>query len=211
MDYKKQSYENLIDGLIEKFNMRGIDCFYCSDSQAALDTAKHMLTPGCSVSSGGSVTLSEIGLTDMLKNSDFVYYDRSDAKSAEEKTEMYGHIATCDYFFMSSNAITMDGQLVNIDGFGNRVACLIAGPKNVIVIAGVNKIVRDVDEALSRVRNFAAPPNCIRLNKDTPCAKFGRCADCLVDDCICAQIVITRKSMIPGRIKVILVGEPLGY
>ena len=112
---------------------------------------------------------------------------------------------------MSSNAITLDGQLVNIDGIGNRLACLIAGPKNVIVIAGMNKIVADVETGIERVRNMAAPPNAVRLGSRTPCAGLGHCADCLVDDCLCCQIVITRKSRIPDRIKVILVGEELGY
>ena len=127
------------------------------------------------------------------------------------KADFYSKIVTCDYYFMSSNAITLDGQLVNIDGRGNRVACLIDGPKNVIIIAGMNKIVTDVEAGIERVRNYASPPNNIRLGYNTPCAQLGRCANCLVDDCICCQIVITRKSKIPGRIKVILVGEELGY
>ena len=116
-----------------------------------------------------------------------------------------------DYFLMSSNAITLDGELVNIDGHSNRVACLCCGPKNVIVIAGMNKVVSNVEEGVDRVHNFAAPPNTVRLNKNTPCAQTGRCADCYSPDCICSQIVITRRSSIPNRIKVILVGEELGY
>ncbi len=112
---------------------------------------------------------------------------------------------------MSSNAITLDGKLVNIDGNGNRVACLITGPKNVIVIAGMNKIATDEAAAMERVRNMAAPPNAIRLNRKTPCAELGRCANCLVPDCICSSLVITRRSHVPYRLKVILVGEELGY
>jgi hypothetical protein len=112
---------------------------------------------------------------------------------------------------MSSNAITLDGQLVNIDGSGNRVACLITGPKNVIIIAGMNKVTTDVDNAIERVRNMATPPNTVRLGKKTPCSETGKCANCLVDDCICNQIVITRRSGTQGRIKVILVGEELGF
>lgn len=112
---------------------------------------------------------------------------------------------------MSSNAITLDGELVNIDGNGNRVACLITGPKNVIVIAGMNKIAPDVKSAFDRVRNVAAPPNGVRLGTKTPCAKYGRCHDCYAADSMCCQFVVTRKSRIPGRIKVLLVGEELGY
>lgn len=211
MNPKKQYYENLADGLIEKFNLRGIDGYYCENSEEAVTTAKRFLTPGCSVSFGGSVTLQEIGLLEELRNSDYVIYDRTLAATPLEKKQMYAKIVTSDYYFMSSNAITLNGELINIDGIGNRVACLCYGPEYVIVIAGINKIVSDVEAGIARVRNMAAPPNTVRLNKSTPCEKLGRCADCFTDDCICCQTVITRKSMIPGRIKVILVGEELGY
>ncbi len=211
MSAKATYYENLADSLIGKFNKRGIEGYYCENAEEALLMAKRFLTPGCSISWGGSETLEEIGLIEYLKESDYILYDRHAAKTPEESTKMYSRIVTADYFFMSSNAITLDGQLVNIDGKGNRVACLITGPKNVIIIAGMNKIVTDVDTGIERVRNMAAPPNNIRLNKKTPCADTGKCANCLVDDCICCEIVITRKSQIPGRIKVILVGVELGY
>lgn len=208
---KKVYYENLADSIIEKFNKRGIEGYYCENAEEALQTAKRFLTPGCSISWGGSETLTEIGLLDELSESDYILYDRHTAKTPEEKSLMYSKIVTADYYFMSSNAITLDGQLVNIDGQGNRVACLITGPKNVIIIAGMNKIVTNVEAGIDRVRNMASPPNCIRLNAKTPCAELGKCANCLVEDCICCEIVITRKSKTPGRIKVILVGEELGF
>ncbi|WP_312371799.1 lactate utilization protein [Lachnoclostridium sp.] len=208
---KKQYYENLADSLIEKFNQRGIEGYYCDNKEEALTVAKRFLTPGCSVSWGGSMTLDEIGLLDEFHNSDYIIYDRNKAKTPEERSELYGKIVTADYYFMSSNAITLDGKLVNIDGNGNRVACLITGPKNVIVIAGMNKIATDEAAAMERVRNMAAPPNAIRLNRKTPCAELGRCANCLVPDCICSSLVITRRSHVPYRLKVILVGEELGY
>lgn len=211
MSPKKQYYENLADSLIEKFNVRGIEGYYCDNKEEALAMAKRFLTPGCSVSFGGSMTLYEIGLIDELKKSDYVLYDRAAATTPEEKNAMYAKIVTADYFFMSSNAITLNGELVNIDGFGNRVACLIAGPKNVVIVAGVNKIVPDIESGIARVRNIAAPPNANRLHTKTPCAELGRCADCLTADCMCCQMVVTRKSRIPNRIKVILVGEELGY
>ncbi|WFR56056.1 lactate utilization protein [Anaerocolumna sp. AGMB13025] len=211
MTPKQLYYENLADSLIEKFNLRGIEGYYCDNAEDALIMAKRFLTPGCSISWGGSVTLEEIGLITELKTSDYILYDRLSAKTPEEKEAMYSKIVTTDYFFMSSNAITLDGQLVNIDAGGNRVACLIAGPKNVIIIAGMNKIVTDVNTGIERVHNMAAPPNITRLGLKTPCAELGRCANCLTEDCICCEIVITRKSKIPGRIKVILVGEELGY
>ena len=211
MSPKKIYYENLADSIIDNFNKRGIEGYYCEDAQEALLTAKRFLTPGCSISWGGSQTLEEIGLLESFQSSDYILYDRHSVNTPEENSLMYSKIVTADYFFMSSNAITLDGQLVNIDGAGNRVACLITGPKNVIIIAGMNKIVTDVTTGMERVRNMAAPPNAVRLGTKTPCAEIGKCTNCLVDDCICCEIVITRKSRIPGRIKVILVGEELGY
>ena len=112
---------------------------------------------------------------------------------------------------MSTNAITLDGQLVNTDGTGNRVAALIYGPENVIIIAGMNKVAATLEEAESRVKNIASPPNAIRLDRNTPCALTGSCHDCFSEGCICSHTVITRRSAIKGRIKLILVGEELGY
>jgi hypothetical protein len=212
MTPKKIYYENLADSIIDRFNKRGIEGYYCENAEEALLTAKRFLTPGCSVSWGGSQTLIDIGLLDSLSSSsDYIIYDRDKAKTPEEKLQVYSKTVTADYYFMSTNAITLDGQLVNIDGSGNRVACLITGPKNVIIIAGMNKVTTDVDHAIDRVRNMATPPNTVRLGKKTPCAETGKCANCLVDDCICNQIVITRRSGTQGRIKVILVGEELGF
>ena len=208
---KQQYYEALADSLIDKFNLRGIEGYYCETKEEALLTAKRFLTPGCSVSWGGSMTLQEIGLIEELKHSDYTVYDRATAVTPEERADLYADIVRCDYYFMSTNAITLDGQLVNIDGFGNRVACLITGPKNVIIVAGMNKVVSNVEAGYARVRDIATPANTKRLNKNTPCFHTGRCGDCLSPECICNQVVITRRSGHPGRIKVFLVAEDLGY
>lgn len=211
MTPKEQFYANQAESIIEKFNIRGIEGYYCATGEEALAKAKRFLTPGCSISWGGSMSVEEIGLLDYVKTADYTVYDRSLAKTEEEKNEIYSKTVTADFFLMSSNAVTLDGQLVNIDGMGNRVACLCYGPKNIIMIVGMNKVVPDVKTAVERIRNFATPPNVVRLNMKTPCAEYGRCGDCLADDCICCEIVVTRKSRVPGRIKVILVGEELGY
>lgn len=211
MSFKQQYYENLAESIIEKFNLRGIEGYYCTDREEANAKAKRFLTPGCSVSWGGSMTIEEIGLIDDLRESDYTIYDRQEAVTPEEKREMYGRIVTSDFYFMSTNAVTIDGQLINIDGAGNRVACLCHGPEHVVVVAGMNKVVPDVKSGIARVHNMAAPPNTLRLGLNTPCAEYGRCADCLSKDCICAQTVVTRYSRVPGRLKVILVGEELGY
>lgn len=211
MNPKEQYYETIADGVIKKFNQRGIEGYFCSTKEEALLTAKRFLTPGCSITWGGSETLKQIGLLQALEHSDYILYDRLTAKTEEEKTIMYSKIVTADYFFMSANAITLDGELINIDGLGNRVACLITGPKNVVIIAGMNKLVPDVASGIARIKNMAAPPNGIRLGTSTPCSSIGRCGNCLSDDCMCCHTVITRKSRIPYRIKVILVGEELGF
>ncbi len=211
MTHKETYYENLAETIIDKLNKRGMEGYYCADREEANAKAKRFLTPGCSVSWGGSQTLAEIGLLDDLKESDFTIFDRTEATTPDEKKEMFANIVTSDIYFMSSNAITINGELVNIDGTGNRVACLCHGPEHVILIVGMNKVESDVRSAIARVHNMAAPPNAIRLGLDTPCANFGRCADCLSTDCICAQTVVTRYNRVPGRIKVILVGEELGY
>lgn len=209
----KQTYHKIqAETIIKNLERRQITGYYCAQKEEAVKTAMSLLKAGTSVSFGGSMTLVESGAIDALKNrTDIHLIDRSLANSPEEIKQVYRNSFCADTYFMSSNAITLDGQLVNIDGNGNRVAALIYGPDQVIILAGMNKIVPTVDDAIRRVRNLATPPNCVRLNKQTPCALTGVCADCLSNDCICNQIVITRRSGTSGRIKVILIGEELGY
>lgn len=211
MNPKKQTYKNLADSVIEKFHERGIDGCYCDSKEEALEIIKSSLPPKCSISWGGSETLKEIGLFEIIGNPEYTLYDRKTAETKEEEKELYRNIATCDYYFMSSNAITLDGELVNIDGNGNRVACLIYGPEHVVIVAGMNKIVPDVETAVKRIQNTAAPINGVRLNTKTPCASTGHCHNCLSSGCMCCELVVTRKSRTTNRIKVILVGEELGY
>ena len=208
---KQGYYENAADTVIKNLKKRRMDAYYCEDKQEALEKVLELMEDGKSVAWGGSMTLAECGIMDAVKSGKYNVIDREKAKTDEEIRETYGKICTCDYFLMSTNAITLDGELVNVDGRGNRVSFLCFGPQNVIVVAGMNKLVTDVDMGIKRTRNMDAPPNTVRLKKNTPCSVTGRCADCLSPDCICAQTVITRLSMIPGRIKVILVGEELGY
>ena len=136
--------------------------------------------------------------------------NRDAAETPEERTELMRKALTCDVFLMSANAVSEDGQMVNIDGNGNRVAALCFGPKEVIVVAGMNKVAGNIEEAYARARKFAAPVNAQRFNLGTPCNRTGMCADCLSPDSICSQLVVTRRTS-GGRIKVILVGEDLGF
>lgn len=150
-------------------------------------------------------------MMDAFKNGSYELIDRSLAKTPEEQREIYGRTVMSDYYFMSTNAITYEGELVNIDGNGNRVACLIHGPRHVIIIAGMNKVATTLEGAFERARTMACPPNAVRLDKKTPCAATGKCGDCLSPDCFCNQIVVTRRSGHTGRIKVFLVAEDLGF
>lgn len=212
MTPKQQAYKALGNTMIKNFKKRNIEAFYCEDSASAVALAMELMKDGGTVGKGGAETISEVGLLDAVKSAEHLtFIDREVAKTPEEKKQIYFQTLQCDYFLMSSNAITVDGELINIDGNGNRVACLIYGPEKVIVIAGMNKVVDDVDSGVARVQNFAAPPNAARLGTCTPCATLGHCGDCHSEDCMCAQIVITRHSRDKDRIKVILVGEELGF
>lgn len=211
MNPKKENYKHLAQTVLKGMEKRHMEGYYCETSEEAKALALSLVPAGSSVSFGGSVTLNETGVLEALRGRDDIkLLDRDNAANPEEVKQIMHDALSCDYYFMSSNAITHDGELVNIDGNGNRVAALIYGPENVIVIAGMNKIVKDVEEGISRTRNVAAPPNCVRLNKNTPCSVNGVCGNCLADT-ICDQIVITRASRIPKRLKVILVGEELGF
>ena len=211
MSPKEIANQNLANTIIKNMAKKNLEGYYCATSAEAVEKALSLMPEGSSVTWGGSMTLAECGLMDALKTANYEIIDRDIAKTPEESRVMYSKQVLADYFLMSTNAITIDGELVNIDGRSNRVSCLCWGPQNVIIIAGMNKVAPDVESAIKRVRNMAAPANCVRLNKNTPCAQTGKCGDCYSQESICSQVLITRRSSAPNRIKVILVGEELGY
>lgn len=211
MTPKKQYYENISRTIIKGLEKRQMEGYYCPDCESAVKKALELMPEGSSVGWGGSMTLAEAGLLDAIRRQSYKIIDTDTAKTPEEQKKVFGEIFNSDFFLMSTNAITMDGILINIDGRGNRVSFLCYGPENVIVLAGMNKVVTDVEEGVSRARNMAAPPNTVRLDKKTPCAATGKCGDCFSPECICSQFVVTRRSGVPNRIKVILIGEELGY
>lgn len=211
MDPKMKNYENLAKTVIKNFEKRQIEGYFVPDKKAALDLLLSLIPEGSSIGYGGSVSLSEIGALDALADEKYNLIRRETAKTQEETEAIFKEILFCDYFLMSSNAISVDGQLINVDGRGNRVSFLAYGPKNVILVCGMNKIVPDVIAGINRIKTVAAPMNAVRLNRNTPCSITGICGDCQSPDCICASTVITRRSHIKNRIKVILVGEEIGY
>ena len=194
----------------ENFNKRGFEAYYCPTKEEALKKAISLIPESHVVSWGGSVSIDEIGLRPYVLEHRQVI-DRETAKTPAEKQDIMRKALTCDTFIMGTNAATEDGQLYNIDGNGNRVAALIFGPKQVVVIVGMNKVEPTLEAAITRARTVASPINMQRFSKKTPCAVTGMCADCNSPDSICNQMVRTRRCAPVGRIKVILVGENLGY
>ena len=210
-DPKKVFYENQANTIIRKLQARRMEGYYCPDTASAKKLILELIGTGKKlVAYGGSMTVDGMGIKEEIAAAGHELLIRENYTTPEQTEECNARMINADTFLMSTNAITLDGELINIDGRGNRVSFLIYGPKQVLVIAGMNKMAVNVTEGISRARNVASPANTVRLKRDTPCAKYGFCADCLPNT-ICCQTVITRSSMIPGRIKVILVGEELGY
>lgn len=196
--------QTVIKGL-ESRNMTG---YYAEDKNAALQIALSLIPEGSSVTMGGSMSAREIGLVDALIGGNYIFIDRD---KMEDKRAAMLAAYDADFFLTSANAMTDDGVLVNIDGNANRVSAIAQGPKNVIVIAGMNKVCGDLDEAMKRARNTAAPVNAQRFGLSTPCAKTGKCFDCKSPDTICCQFLVTRFSHHKDRIHVILVNDDLGF
>lgn len=209
MDPKRAMYEKLGASVVEALEKRHFSARYCSTALEAKEAVLALIPAGRTVGWGGSVTVDTLGVKEVLRDRKQPIVDRQTAKSPWEADELMKKALTADVFLMSSNAISMDGCLVNLDGRGNRVAALIYGPDRVIVVAGMNKVVPTVEDAISRTRNLAAPMNAQRFGK-TVCCQTGRCMDCKSPDSICANLVITRLNRTPDRIHVILVGEDLG-
>lgn len=203
--YKKIA-ENVIAGL-KKRNMEG---YYCENRQEALQLVLSLMEPKGAVSWGGSATIKELGILDSLKEKNYELIEYKEADKKEIGSPIFQQAAGAEYFLMSSNAITADGMLVNIDGASNRVSSLLHGPKTVIIVAGVNKIVRDVESGINRIQTSVSPILAEKSGRKTPCGIKGVCTDCTSPDCMCCNIVITRRSRYNGRIKVIVVGENLG-
>ncbi|MBE6774445.1 MAG: lactate utilization protein [Ruminococcaceae bacterium] len=211
MENLKKARENQAKTIIKNLEKRNMTAFYCESKEDCRNKILEIIGNGKSISWGGTMSMKQCGVVEELeKNPSLTILDRA-KQPADKMKDFYKEVSVCDYFIMGTNAITLDGELVNIDGYGNRVASLIFGPEHVIVIAGMNKVSTDIPEALHRVRNIASPPNTVRLSKNTPCAVDGRCHDCYSPDCICNQVVITRRSRDKDRIIVILVNENLGF
>lgn len=199
--------EILAQTVIKGLESRNMSGYYAADKEEAVKKALEVIGKGSTVAMGGCQSAHEIGLIQALEEGDYNYIDRSNMTPRESLMAAYD----ADVFLSSANAMTNDGIMVNIDGNSNRVSCIAQGPKKVVFIVGMNKICSDLDEAMKRARNVAAPANAQRFDIKTPCKETGKCFDCKSPDTICCQFLITRYSRHTGRIHVILVNENLGF
>ncbi|MBR4628128.1 MAG: lactate utilization protein [Ruminococcus sp.] len=219
---KKTALEKRIMAVGEKLKKNNMEFYYAETAKDVRPIVEKLMPEGCTVTHGGSVSMTECGIRELLASGRYNYLDRSKAATAEEVKQIYRSAFSADVFISSANAITEDGVLYNVDGNSNRIAAIAYGPDSVIIIAGYNKIVRDLHEAELRVKTEAAPPNCVRLSCDTYCANAGECVSlskashqmsdgCSGDGRICCNYLISAQQRHKGRIKVIIVGEELGY
>jgi hypothetical protein len=200
--------ELLAQTVIKGLESRNMSGYYAATREEALQKALELIPKGSSVTMGGCVSAQEIGLVDAVKTGDYNFIDRN---AMEDKRAAMLAAYDADVFLVSANAMTNDGVIVNIDGNANRVSAIAQGPKKVLFIVGMNKICGDIDAAMKRARNVAAPVNAQRFGLNTPCSKTGACMNCKSPDTICCQFLITRFSRHPGRIHVILVNDNLGF
>ena len=199
--------EKLAQKVIKGLESRNMTGYYAASKEEALQKALELIPEGSTVTMGGAMSAFEIGLVDTLMNGNYDFLDRNKMEPREALLKGYD----ADVFLTSANAMTEDGVMVNIDGNANRVSYIANGPKKVVAIVGMNKICDDVDGAMKRARNVAAPTNAQRFDINTPCKKTGACANCKSPDTLCCQFLVTRYSRHAGRIHVILVNDFLGF
>lgn len=221
-NFKNETIKTKINQTVEALKANNMNAFYAETSADALEIAKSILKDGDTISHGGSVTLKEAGFTELFKSGKYNYLDRSKATTPEEIMDIYRKTFSADVYFTSSNAVTLKGELYNVDGNSNRVAAMIFGPEKVVVVVGVNKLVNSIDDAVSRVKEIAAPANCVRLERNTYCKVNGKCvtaddkngdfcAGCRSEDRICCNYTVMSMQRNKGRVNVIIVNEELGY
>jgi Uncharacterized conserved protein containing a ferredoxin-like domain len=206
--YREKQVERTIANL-EKRNISGC---YVTDETQLQEKIRQLVPEHSTVAVGDSVTLFEAGIIELFRNGKYNFLDKyREGMTPTEKKALYRQTFSADTFLCSTNALTEEGELYNIDGNGSRVAAMIYGPEQVILVAGINKIVKNMEEAEKRVRNYAAPLDAKRLKKNTPCASLGYCVDCKSEERICNDFVVIRRQFVKGRIKVIIVNKQLGY
>lgn len=210
-EQRQKYYDKRAKVLVKNLQSRHFEAYYCANREEALRKALELIPKGATVGWGGALSAQQIGLMDALNAGEYNAIDRDKAATPQEREALMKKCLLADVFVTGANALSLDGQMVNIDGNGNRVAAIVYGPESVVVIAGMNKVEDTLEAAVTRARTVAAPMNKQRFALETPCEVTGTCADCKSDGCICNQILITRNCKPAGRIKFVLVGEELGF
>lgn len=210
-EMQKKYYAKRGAVLVNNLKNRHFDAYYCETKEEALQMALSLIPEGDTVGWGGSMSCQQIGLIDAIRAGNYKALDRDACATAEEREELMRQALLSDTFLTSANALSIDGQMVNIDGNGNRVAAIVYGPRQVIVVAGMNKVEDSLDAAINRARTVAAPMNQQRFGHPNPCGATGVCGDCKRETCICNHILVTRHCRPVGKIKFVLVGEDLGF
>ena len=213
-----------MEKVIENLKKNNINVITCTTKEEIPAIVEGMLFDGAKIAAGGSVSVKECGVWDIINKPNYQFFDRGrPGITPEEQQQVFKEVIGCDFYFCSANAVTENGELLNVDGLANRISSIAFGPKRVVMIVGVNKIVPNIKDAFLRVKKIAAPKNCVRLNKNTPCAKLGHCVSllnndnpdfadgCACDDRICCDYMISATQRQKNRIIVILVNEDLGY
>lgn len=213
--------EKKIEKTVENLRKNNMEAYVVQNCTEAVKLVEGLLKEGETITCGGSATLAESGVMTLMKSGRYNFIDRSVAKSREETEELYRKSFFADTYLTSANAVTESGQLYNVDGNSNRVAAICYGPKSVIFVVGINKLVRDLDEAVKRVKTCAAPANCVRLGCETPCSKTGECislktggdmpSGCASEGRVCCNYVVSSWQRVKNRFKVIIVKESLGF
>lgn len=212
MENKKWHLDLKIKRTIEALGKNNMEAFYVENVDELHKKIKELVPQNSVVSVGGSRTLFETEVMELLGDGSYKFLDRyAPGLTPADIKKLYRDSFSADAYFTSTNALTENGELYNVDGTGNRVAAMIYGPEMVIVVCGINKIVKDLDEAIDRNKSVAAPINAKRLNRNTPCAITGVCSDCNSPDRICNDYVVIRRQGLKDRIKVIIIGEEYGY
>ena len=210
-EVKRWHVKKIAEKLEKNLKKRNIDFFYLEDKESLFGLIKEYVEEGDIVSYGGSSTLEETGVLDFFRNGNYNFLDREEFAPGEARDLVYRKSFGADSYFLSANAVTTEGEIVNVDGNGNRIAAMIFGPKQVFIIIGTNKIVSDMAEAEERLKFYAGPMDAKKLDKKTPCTTIGKCVDCNSEERICNKYLVYRREPRAGRMKVVLINESLGY
>ena len=207
----KMYYDKRGEALVKNLQKRHFEAYYCPTKEEALKQVLSLIPEGSSVGWGGAISAAQVGVQEAVHAGNYTVIDRDAVSDPAEKNRLMRECFNADYFITGANALSQDGQMVNIDGNGNRVGMIVYGPKHIIVAAGMNKVCPTIEDAVKRARTVAAPMNQQRFGLPNPCTTTGSCADCLCETSICNQILVTRHCKPAGRIKFVLVGEELGF